>query len=430
MNIAIIVRQPKSGFLSRANKVPIKVLIYLTCLMCLVTSVTGTLSISSFLNRFLMGCYLLLILALIILKGNTKYIVLSFSILALVAFDILITKQSIHSLNDLFYLPLWVLNLICYKLYYKDLKRGIVSSHKCFFYTAVIWNAITLLSLLSPSSFIVVNNVRSFVGACGQPHRFAATAIFALISVYIEFCHSRKKQVFILALLPILSSYLCGARTYLIVAAFFALFVLLKHFIKKRHRKFFLIVGICLAALLAFYVTLLRQKNLSSYSYQIENYGYLHFLTSGRSTFWEIDLREFFKEPFMKLLLGCGYNFVYDTNLEFYNIALWAHNDYINVLLANGFLGLFFYIYCFVSFAAKAYKKGGRHKLFLAMFVFAIFFNAMFNMVYTYMIASLLTPMLGIVLLDYDAKAIRAKDSLLLYIKKALNLIVFEQEKC
>lgn len=120
--------------------------------------------------------------------------------------------------------------------------------------------------------------------------------------------------------------------------------------------------------------------------------GLLGTITSGRSVFWVYDMNAFFDLSFWQQFVGNGFDFVYNINLKYANQALWAHNDFINILMNFGYIGLVLYFYVFRKFSKKALEKNKIKRIQKYSFYFIWFFNAFFNMVYTYTIATLAIP--------------------------------------
>lgn len=378
--------------------------IYLLFFTGIITSLTSVLPFSSYLNRLIMGLYLILSLFLILKKAKAGSFLFLICLFGLLFVDIIISGASIRKINDLFYFPLWSLNLLVFVFYYDELKNVIKRKHRLFFIFAVLWNIINLSSVIYPGSFILSNNIKAFVGFAGQAHRFSETALMALLFGAIEYSVTRKKRVFLLMIFPILSTYLSGARTYLIVALLFALFMMWCFSRKKIIKFIILFGGIVFVAYAGFYMTSMRMGT-QDYAWQIANYGTLHFITSGRSDFWQIDLEHFFTSPYINIMIGNGYNYVYEINELFYNSPIYAHNDYINILLAHGFIGLLMFLGTFISFISAISKRVHIKKIYLLFYLAIVIFNASFNMVYTYAVASLITPIFGMAMIDiFDEK--------------------------
>lgn len=124
-------------------------------------------------------------------------------------------------------------------------------------------------------------------------------------------------------------------------------------------------------------------------------------ITNGRTVFWSLDLKHFFKENIFNQLLGCGFNFDYQITKRFYTSAHWAHNDFISILLNFGYVGLGIYFYS-VYKLLKVFVFEQKMPKLIVLLVFMIWFlNAMFNMFYTYTCSMVCFPMMLIALREY-----------------------------
>ena len=116
--------------------------------------------------------------------------------------------------------------------------------------------------------------------------------------------------------------------------------------------------------------------------------------TSGRSNFWARDLDAYNEQPFINRLLGCGFNFIRITNGAVVGTAergIWAHNDFIQIVITYGYIGLIFYLINMLSMFRTLI--GGRLPRLINVSLFMIwFFNAMFNMYFTYTCSMIALP--------------------------------------
>lgn len=372
-------------------------------LICLSTLFTSLNPLSSVINRILMGLYMFLLL-IIVLRRRNCYVVSILLISALVILlDILFTEGTFYSLNSVFYLPLWILNLLAFYTSFDLFKKALIKQKTFLIWVLVFWNISVLLSFLFLSSFRTSYGVTSFVSFCGTEHRFAATSLFCIIIGLFFYSRRKQKKFLLLIIVPIIAILLTKARTYIVVIFILGIFFMLR-FIRKKSWKCILTFG-ALAILIigSIYFTKLKFET-DSVDYQLENRGFLYILTSGRNVFWQIDLEHFFSEDSFSIIFGKGYNYIYDVNREFYGTEIWAHNDYINVLCSNGILGLLLYFVTFFVFLNRVRSISKANVIFSFLFVSIIFFNAMFNMVYSYTIANIITPIIAMVMLDCNKK--------------------------
>ena len=70
-------------------------------------------------------------------------------------------------------------------------------------------------------------------------------------------------------------------------------------------------------------------------------------------------------------------------------LYLWAHNDFLNILITHGAFGLILYLYTCASSIKTLSNKAMLTTFSIAVVAVIWFFNAFFNMFYTYMCAFL-----------------------------------------
>ncbi len=73
-------------------------------------------------------------------------------------------------------------------------------------------------------------------------------------------------------------------------------------------------------------------------------------LSSGRLIWWKIDLNQFLSSNVFYKIFGHGFDYVYKINYQYYGLYIFAHNDYIMLLLSMGIIGLSFYLLLFGRF--------------------------------------------------------------------------------
>lgn len=121
---------------------------------------------------------------------------------------------------------------------------------------------------------------------------------------------------------------------------------------------------------------------------QVGNFDALGSVTSGRTVFWEADLRLFQSGSTTEKLFGHGFNAVYYANASV--IALiYAHNDFLNVILSTGMAGLSIYFSSFIYFLKTMYRYAHASITLMIVISFLFMFNAFFNGQYNYPAATI-----------------------------------------
>lgn len=320
-------------------------------------------------------------------------------------YDCIITGPVLYNFNELFYLATWVVYLIYARTNFGILKKCLYSEIRYIKKIVVVWELLIVLSLPLPFSWD--GNV--FYSFTGGQHRMdsASIMIFAAILIIYRLENYRKK-VLLLTIIPSIAVILSGARTYLVIlGVILAVF----YYYSNIKRTYVFYITIIPIAVLAIYLILstsviqdriAEMKDDSAY-FTSMGYNALTAITSGRSTFWLIDLEKYWESPILNRILGNGFNFVRYVNETYYTTAIWAHNDFINIICCNGIVGLFLYFYVYFEMVKSAMPSNMERKVVVFMtraFHVCCLFNAMFNMLYSYFAAALAVPVLLFAMLD------------------------------
>lgn len=263
-----------------------------------------------------------------------------------------------------------------------------------------IWCIIVLVSMTLPSSY----SEGVFVSFAVTTFRLSPSAIFimALSSVLIAAEGSQKNLIY--TFVPFLSILLGSSRTYLIVGALM-LFLNLSMVVKRKGVFILLALFLSIGGLIIIINSSMGAKFISS----ISEHAYqdpLGVFTSGRSNFWVIDLNAFMEQPLSKRFFGCGFNFVRIVNGAVPGTderGIWAHNDFIQILITYGFTGLLLYIMNMRIMFKKLLSS--KMPFLINMAIFMIwFFNAMFNMYFTYTCSMISLPIAFMAYENYRQK--------------------------
>lgn len=129
----------------------------------------------------------------------------------------------------------------------------------------------------------------------------------------------------------------------LLLASLFSLFV------KKSKAKLFLL-SIPLIVVLLIFLPHNFSSSLNIYHLPVFSKTKMLFdagtsIYSGRDIFWEKDLKYFISSSFINKIFGSGMDVTYNLHYEALGMKIWAHNDFIHLLLSSGLVGLSVYIY-------------------------------------------------------------------------------------
>lgn len=262
---------------------------------------------------------------------------------------------------------------------------------------SIILNIILAISLMIPNCYSQSWGGSSyFIGFSPSEHTIASGAclvlVLSLLSVRLE--TFRPLHLFLI-FVPIAVVLFSGARVFLIPAGILLLLyfgsVKIPTFIKGLFAPIFLIL-----AVIVFVQSNMWEKfqlTLTS-GFGLENLDFLGAFTSGRSVFWLIDINAFIQSTPLAIFFGNGFDYVYEVNSSLYGLRIWAHNDFIDILLSVGLFGFFLYILAIGKSIVQMKRQSGS---FFVVFLLAIyllgpaFLNGFFvsqHLVYSYLLLS------------------------------------------
>ena len=356
-----------------------------------------------------------LILILLILKNikkeiKTNTIVTIFELAVVYMFSFFFTYKKIDNINDIFYFAIWVLYFLYLKENHYRFKELLKNNNKYIYNIIFLWNIITFISFFFDISYNSNwGGEYYFKSFSNTEHRFASTCIFIIALNWIVAREKRNKRYMLFSVIPFVGIYLSGARTYLGVIL---IFILCIYYLMCERKIIFYITLIPMMVLLIVIVVI---TPMGEKFIQTTNDGYNGFwatITNSRTIFWKADIEAFKDLNFFQRFVGNGYNFVYDVNEEAVHTRIYAHNDIINVLLTYGYIGVIIYLYVFFKYSKIVFKNSESTKIIKYGYYFIWLFNAMFNMVYTYIGATFSLPFILYSLVDFENDVVKNREKL------------------
>ena len=297
----------------------------------------------------------------------------------------LISNDIVVNVNNFIYFAVALIHLCLFAdqssweclLHAFDKKRKLIKR------VAYIDFAVILIAFLSPSCYVQHWGEGMYlIGFTESGHAMAASTCLALSMLVAVFYNQKFKLVhFLMIGFEVLVILRTGARVFLI-----PLLILLYFFIKnqinnKKMRRFIYFGGVAI-----FGFVLFRSNMMDKFLYAINNpYNNLDFFysfTSGRSTFWYVDLKDFLESNIINQFFGHGFSYIYKLNLEKAGMEIWAHNDFINILIAGGILGLIIYVWVLCKMLRTACLN--VNKITSICILLYILFPAFMNGYYSY----------------------------------------------
>lgn len=310
----------------------------------------------------------------------------------LTAYDYSISSRVYATLNDPTYLPFWFLLMMVFTEGSRDVRSYFQNHLTEIRWVLGIWTLIVGISIFLPSSYETSWGGGMYFGSIPRSiFRLAPCAclvqVLSLIAIGLD---RRNKDVYLLCqAVPLYCGFMGGSRTYFaVILLYFLLF--LRFYSNTRGQLRLIIIIAILAGTAVFGFSGIGLKVAATQYTNTSYYDFWGTITNGRSDIWITDLEYYFDADLVSKLFGSGYDKVYELSLASrLNAAVYSHNDFINILIANGAFGLLFYIIPIIMLLKK-YCNRNPVSLPMLTVICAIWIgNAVFNMNYTYTCATI-----------------------------------------
>lgn len=373
-------------------------LLLLLCLLFALSSSFQMFGIFDLVNKGIMGVLCLLILAVLFVKRQSKlsvFLLVILMLLHVIALAFPISPK--EGIATYFMYAFWGLFWIYVSNNSEDFARAAKRGQRILRGALLLWTLATAVSFFLPFCYKPGwGGGRYFTSFTTDSFEVAPIAMLMLaINILLYKIDGDRRRALLLAVVPVACVFMAGTRTYLAVVILE--FVLLLHMVIKSKRAFVASVAVAVVIFVALAMVSNIGQKFESAMLDTNNISvFLDVFTNGRSEFWAIDMQAFFDSNPFCIAFGHGFSFVYDLNQQAIGVRLYAHNDFINVLLGFGVLGLVVYLATFMPVVLLVRRRAGRPLclLFLAMWLL----NAFFNMIYVYVAAVIAMGMLAIAL--------------------------------
>lgn len=332
--------------------------------------------------------------------NRTSYIEILFGLL-LTCLSIAMTTWPFNKSGTIPYYVLCLLSLVVFSQNPNSLLDEIDRSQKYLRVLLFVWCAIVAASVPFASSWqISETGQKYFVSITGSPFQLMPTALMMTAVAGCLLRISSSKPVLFSLAVPFYVAFSSGSRTYFALISVVLLITLARCVTGKGMR------------LVIFCALLIVGLGIYSQSGASKKFGYvtgqgleyssslINSITSGRWDMWRYEVKSFASSDIFHQLLGNGFDHIYQVNRQAVGVELWAHNDFLNILITYGVIGLTLYLIVCMSAVYVLARRLNLSKSMVAVLFLVWLFNAIFNMFYTYMCAFLSFPIVAICLSD------------------------------
>lgn len=314
------------------------------------------------------------------------------ALVGLTVYDYSISSGNYATLNDPVYLPFWFLLMMIFTGNAKEVRRFFNDYISTLKWIIGIWILIVGVSIFLPSSYDSGWGDETYFGSI--PHsifRLAPCACLIQVFLLIALSFDRKNRYIYLfcQLVPLYCGFMGGSRTYFaIIILYFLLFL---RFYTNTKKEFYLYILIFLCVGVAVFGISGIGSKVAATQYTVGSYfDFLGTITNGRSYIWTTDLDYYFNADLLSIVFGSGYDKIYELSfISRLGDAVYAHNDFINVLVVNGVTGFLLYTLPVVALLKSFRNKDGASWSLIVTVSAIWLINAIFNMNYTYTCAAI-----------------------------------------
>lgn len=311
---------------------------------------------------------------------------------------LLISEYPLKNNNMLFYFPFFVAYTWLIIDYNDLISDWLKLNQKYIMFIIRIWSVIVGISIFIPNCYYIKEGGASYFGSfTGTIFRLGPSAFFIQVLVLSSMSFYKRKKDIIYMIIPLYCYFTGSSRTYLIIGL--CLFVIAWYWYVGQVNIFYFTL---IPLLVIGFIFILQGPMMNKIAYTLDKNAYGDFwykITSSRSLFWAKDLHAWIKESFWHKLTGSGIEFT------MIHSGLWGHNDFIEIMCSFGLIGLVQYIVTNIKMLSLCFFKRKHSAIVVILLGISWFFNAFFNMYYTYFCCMLSLPLAVLAISNYYKKA-------------------------
>ena len=329
---------------------------------------------------------------ILLCERNKKYILKYLIISGIVIFSCFTTTDLTIHLNHIKHLGLafLVFDLCVNKdIIYEIKEYGLRYKRIIFFFVIInlIVNMIMLVSNYGYSSTYSESwGIRAFQGIYSDPHQCAyrTCGMLLVCTFLIDIIENKnKKYIFGCSMMFLILILMSGARVPAVLAVVIEILIIKKFkfkLIKKQlSMKQILTVVIAISSILTILsVTSMAILKNTGFWKKMQNSMESSNFDNGRSHLQKVDLEYFNNLDVKNKIFGAGSEKTYLIHMKYFNMKIWAHNDFTQIMIGMGLIVLF--LYCFQIL--KLRKITFDDKILKILFILSVIFVAWKNGLY------------------------------------------------
>lgn len=354
---------------------------------------------------YILGPIIAIILTLLICK-NKKNMIVVFIMYILLLFNVLNAWAANASLSDFGKINNHFFNyidtILLFLYFSKD--NHIREFWEYALVKKMLLKAIILITILVETFYLITGKGYQlrwnwgignfFKGTSNSEHTLSYLMIVILIYIAFLIVVDGKKKIAILSLIPLYAIFESGARATLVLVIFPLMIIIDLVFTRKQKQIFVKIIvfsGLC-ALILFFLKDKILQSDLFIKIVARNNSGNN---SAGRLYIWsDLSNKYMHNSSILQYLIGQGDYMVYKYNTinPLVNVEVWAHNDFLQILVGKGLIGILLYVSSGIKCFYNVIKE--NKSLYSVFLMLMVVLAAMINGFYNYKDLSLQIPII------------------------------------
>lgn len=301
---------------------------------------------------------------------------------------LIFTDFPMYHTNMLFYFLMWVLLYLYFAKSKNKILEVLASSDRYITTFLWAWTLLVGVSAFLPSSYVD----SYFYSFTDSSFRLMPSVLITTALAMYMIIKRNDSRYYLFLLVPLYAAFMNQSRTYFgVFLLFFIMFLYIR--MKSRRMFYMALIPVCFIVLLVAMGSGIADKFAQVWKTGVTTERFLSSFTNARTIFWKWDLEAFFDLPFWQQFVGNGFDFAYEVT-DSHGVAIWAHNDVINLLMNFGYIGVAIYTWSYFKMVKSFWpRKKAIPAAVRYLFHGAVFLNSMMNMSYTYFCAVISYPL-------------------------------------
>lgn len=271
---------------------------------------------------------------------------------------------------------------IIYFIYFWGLYYNLIYNNKSFIryietnlsvlkIIVILWSMIVGVTIFIPQCYATVNTwgeykyFFSIVQEGGS--RLGEDAVMIMAIILILSLWGSAKKYFVFVIVPTYTVIMCGSRLYLLFGVVEILIIL--YVLINNEKKFILLsISTVVSVFGLSYATALGAKITAKQYTSSSIHNKYDTISSGRFTPIIRGVKSFFNLQSLNKIFGNGYGFIEEVTFN------WVFNDFIEITLIYGLLGLFCYLY--IVRKTMTYMRKTSLPFYMKAMIFCTYFVA------------------------------------------------------